>query len=195
MAKFSNNKVKYSFKIRIVFTILLASAVALAILCLIFLEYQNNSNGRIKNKFNEEIDATQTNGLVSNLDGGLEDPIEVVDSAIGDINNDGEIERVVGFWRYGDFGKKLDYQRTRRNPKKSYHIYVYKYSENTKQDYLIWGSSTLPHPIYDFEIVKKDGQNVLKVIEGSYDDYDKYGEIKPIKTSYWIWNEWWFEEL
>lgn len=176
MAKFSDHKVK---RAGIVFIIFLTSAIALVILCLFFLwrsshsDSSDSSGGQIKNSSNA---------------------VEVTDFANGDINNDGESELVIGFWRYGDFGKKLEFQRTRRDPKKSYHIYIYKYSNETKQFYLVWGSSTLPTPIYDFEIVNKDGKNMLKVVEGSYDDYDKYGAIKPIKTTYWIWNEWWFEE-
>ena len=120
---------------------------------------------------------------------------EANDFDVGDINNDGEIELVIGFWRFGDFGKELDYQQARRDPKKSYHIYLYKYSEKNDNFYLIWGSSTLPHPIFNFEIIEKDGQNILKVDEGTYEDYDNDGEIKSVKTSYWIWNEWWFEEF
>lgn len=119
---------------------------------------------------------------------------EVADFDIGDINNDSEIELVFGFWRFGDYGKKLDFQQSRRDPKKSYHLYLYKYSQQNDNFYLVWGSSTLPHPIYDFEIVLQEGKNVLQVDEGTYEDYDNNGEITPVQRSYWIWNEWWFEE-
>lgn len=124
-----------------------------------------------------------------------EDNQEVTDFVIGDINNDGQDELCYGFWRKGDYGKNLPFSKARRDPLKSYHLYLYEYLEEQNVFHLLWGSSTLPEPIYDMEILNDDGKNTLKVIEGDYEDYDSHGYIEPKKTTKWAWNEWWFEEI
>ncbi|MBN1915866.1 hypothetical protein JW796_02605 [Candidatus Dojkabacteria bacterium] len=119
---------------------------------------------------------------------------KVNDFEIGDINNDGKDELCFGFWRVGDYGKNRPYAKARRDPLKSYHLYLYEYLKEQKVFHLLWGSSTLPEPIYDMEIVNNGQENFLKVSEGTYEDYDRDGFIRPVKTTEWVWNEWWFEE-
>lgn len=113
---------------------------------------------------------------------------------IGDFNNDEVDELGIGFFRKGDYGAELKYLKSRRDPNDSFHLFLYQYDNSSKQFKLIWGSSTLPHPIAKMVIADMDGKNVLKVTEASYQDWDESRTLKPIKDSFWIWNEWWFEE-
>lgn len=112
----------------------------------------------------------------------------------GDLNNDGINEFVYGFWRYGDYVKNIPGAEVRRGEKKGYHIDIYEINTHKSYNKILWGSSTLPYPINKFEITEINNTNVLKISEGRYEDYDKYGEIRHIEDSYWIWDEWWFEE-
>jgi len=119
---------------------------------------------------------------------------DVSDFEIGDINNDGQDELVVGFFRYGDYGKNIEIKQTRRDPRISYHVFLYQPILVSNSFKLIWGSSTISNPIYDFEIKMSDEGNYLEVKEGKYSYYDKTGKVKSERTTYWEWNEWWFQE-
>lgn len=113
-----------------------------------------------------------------------------------DCNNDGINELLVGFWRIGDYGVDNRFSRTRRDPLPSYHLYLYQYMEEAQNFRLIWGSSTLNDPIYSLSVEEiNTDNNILKVINGSYKDYDDEGIIEPLDTSYWIWEDWYFKQL
>jgi hypothetical protein len=113
----------------------------------------------------------------------------------GDVNNDQKPEFLLGFWRYGDFGPANDYSRLRRDPKKSYHLYLYQYDLNAPNLRLIWGSSTLNDPIYSLEIININDKNYLDLTTGSYSQYDAWGKITGNAKSRWIWEDWYFSKL
>ena len=115
--------------------------------------------------------------------------------AIGDSNNDGVVELNMGFWRTGDYGKDFEYAKTRRDPLKSYHLYLYQLMPNGTALKLVWGSSTLNDPLFSFYVkAVTDNTYMLSVETGSYADYDRYGQIRPLETSDWMWNGWWFSK-
>ncbi len=113
---------------------------------------------------------------------------------IGDFNNDGVDELGIGFFRKGDYGADLEFLKPRRGENDSFHLFLYQYSAVENKFKLIWGSSTLPHPMSNMELIKLDDTNVLKVAEGSYEEWDESQNLAAQKISFWIWNEWWFEE-
>lgn len=113
---------------------------------------------------------------------------EVTLFEIGDANNDDKQELLTGFWRYGDYGPENDYARIRRDPKRSYHLYLYQYDLNASNLRLIWGSSTLNDPIYDLEIERIENRNYLKLHTGTYQEYDETGKISSQAESLWLWD-------
>lgn len=116
--------------------------------------------------------------------------------AYGDANNDGKAELLLGFWRRGDYGIDNDFARKRRDPAASYHLYLYKYQNEAQMFRLIWGSSTLNDPLYDFNLVEAGTDNtILRVRTGSYEDYDRNGKIIPLDSSDWVWDQWYFKEI
>jgi len=120
--------------------------------------------------------------------------------AIGDGNNDGSIEFILGFWRVGDYGVDIPYAKSRRDPLPGYHLYLYQYQPDSHNFRLIWGSSTLNDPLYSFTVkpsLNTDNlpANLLFVETGSYSDFDDLGQIFPTGKSDWIWNNWWFSKL
>lgn len=113
----------------------------------------------------------------------------------GDVNNDAKPELLVGFWRYGDYGPENEYARIRRDPKRSYHLYLYQYDRNAPNLRLIWGSSTLNDPIFSMEIQSIDEKNYLKLETGTYSEYDETGNISVRAESLWLWEDWYFSKL
>ncbi len=114
----------------------------------------------------------------------------------GDCNNDSIDEIIIGFFRIGDYGIDNKFSRIRRDPKPSYHIYLYQYIPLSNSFRLIWGSSTLNDPIYEMTLEEINTDNkILKVINGSYEDYDKKGILMPLQTTYWIWDDWYFKQI
>lgn len=120
---------------------------------------------------------------------------EVTLFEIGDVNNDEKPELLIGFWRYGDYGPENAYTRIRRDPKRSYHLYLYQYDLNAPNLRLIWGSSTLNDPIYSLNLENIDNKNYLKLLTGTYSEYDKTGNITAKTESLWIWEDWYFSKV
>jgi|GEM_PF-2197473 len=114
---------------------------------------------------------------------------------IGDANNDNKPELLIGFWRYGDYGPENDYARVRRDPLRSYHLYLYQYDLNAPNLRLIWGSSTLNDPIYSLKIENTDNRNYLRLQTGTYSEYDKTGTITAKAESLWLWEDWYFSKV
>lgn len=114
----------------------------------------------------------------------------------GDANNDGIDELLIGFWRSGDYGITNNFARNRRDPALSYHLFLYQYQPDARMFRLIWGSSTLNDPLYDFSLITAPTDNtILRVTSGSYQDYDLDGRITPLRSSDWIWDQWYFKEI
>src|SRR5262249_208139 len=99
------------------------------------------------------------------------------------------------FFRYGDYGKQLEFLKPRRDPKKSYHIFIYSYDSQTQKFNLKWGSSTIQNPLVDFKIIFENGRYILDGIEGSYADYDNLGFLLQRREIKLVWNEWWMERI
>lgn len=120
---------------------------------------------------------------------------EVTLFEIGDANNDDKPELLIGFWRYGDYGPENDYARIRRDPKRSYHLYLYQYDLNAPNLRLIWGSSTLNDPIYDLKIERIENKNYLKLQTGTYQEYDETGSLTAQAESLWLFEDWYFSKV
>ncbi|MBU0732285.1 hypothetical protein KKC88_05405 [Patescibacteria group bacterium] len=84
-------------------------------------------------------------------------------SVIGDVDNDGLDEKLVVLEKRGYYGPDLPFWLDKNIDDYGNHLFVYKLE--TGEPELQWGSSTIPHEIFDMEIkdVDNDGLNDLAV--------------------------------
>lgn len=120
-----------------------------------------------------------------------------VDSfALGDIDNDGNINMVFSLWKTGGYGFVRPFWHKDEDSTYKNHIFVYKFEGKTFIP--VWCSSNLDRPIISFEItdVDGDGLNELVVEEGIYclTEKDRYAVDtgEPSRRGIWKWDEWGF---
>lgn len=115
------------------------------------------------------------------------------DFLYGDFDNDDQDELGVLYWMRQDYGREVDIAKERRGDSWSCHLFLYSIEENDLD--LKWGSSTLNDPIIKMEIINQDVENVLKVDEGRYSDFDEKGSLETVEVTYWEWEGWWFGRI
>ena len=118
--------------------------------------------------------------------------------ALGDINNDGNLNLVVSLWKEGSFGSMKPFWHTGEDKSYKNHLFVYRLQADTFRP--VWFSSNLDHPILSFGIVDAngDGQNELTVMEGRYkkisDEKYTVDPAAPKLETVWKWDEWGFQK-
>lgn len=116
--------------------------------------------------------------------------------ALGDIDNDGNINLIITLWKTGSFGPVQPFWQETENRSYKNHLFVYRLSENILR--AVWCSSDLDRPIVSLAVRDGEGDSrrELVVQEGQYrkkaeERYalDPWG---PVRTTVWQWEEWGF---
>jgi len=119
----------------------------------------------------------------------------VEDFALGDVNGDGGADLLFTLWKSYSFGPYHPARMENDDPAVRCHLFLYTLRGGRMKS--LWGSSSLPRPIYAFELTL-DGEKTpvasgaaLRTTEGRYtDDFTRTDALEHV----YYWRGWGFAE-
>jgi len=124
-----------------------------------------------------------------------EDSWYVEDFRLGDVDGDGNADLLFTLWKSYSFGAYHPERMENDDPAVRCHLFLYTLRAGQMKQ--LWGSSSLPRPIYEFEL-SLDGEKspvtsgaVLRTTEGRYtDDFSRTDAREYV----YVWRKWGFAQ-